>query len=321
MAGLVLFTAVALEAPPTELTGAELGASDVDQAAARSSATDERSGDNAAAQAPSSLVSLSESQIQAEGPAPAESEPSGARENDGPPYYSEDDVRALRARYGIASVDAKPPRTSKAKRVLRCLVADPICAFNVEINATSAYAYRARQGDVSGGSSTLAWNSGRAQYDLWINFGVGNQIIGRKKYTTVTFGPKGGIITSDSSDMWGNVGFAMRAWLGRGSWAPTVELSSALTFRIRGERAGEVRPYRSPPGVTADLGLGVGGWGAIIFGGQFDPPLAQEDVPEQVRISSAGMFFVGFRGNIVWGVPAGAAIGTQAAVSRSVNAP
>jgi hypothetical protein len=33
------------------------------------------------------------------------------------------------------------------------------------------------------------------------------------------------------------------------------------------------------------------------------------------------MFFVGFRGNVLWGVPAAAAVGTHAAVQRSVHAP
>ncbi|MGB1278083.1 MAG: hypothetical protein ACPG77_20220, partial [Nannocystaceae bacterium] len=76
-----------------------------------------------------------------------------------------------------------------------------------------------------------------------------------------------------------------------------------------------------PVGITADVGLGIGGFGALIIGGQINPALAREDIPEPVRVSSSGMFFVGFRGNILWGAPAALAVTTHAVTQRSVVAP
>src|SRR5690606_33284304 len=102
----------------------------------------------------------------------------------------------------------------------------------------------------------------------------------------------------------------------------------ALTFALTGTGAcpdgsgGEcVVSRRSPVGVHADIGFGLGGFGAIVVGGQYDSPLAREDLPEQFRISSSGMFYVGFRGNIIWGGPAAAAFGTQVATTRLVEQP
>jgi hypothetical protein len=50
---------------------------------------------------------------------------------------------------------------------------------------------------------------------------------------------------------------------------------------------------------------------ALVIGGQYDSPLAREDVSERFRTSAAGMFFVGLRGNILWGGPAAAAVLTH----------
>ena len=150
-------------------------------------------------------------------------------------------------------------------------------------------------------------------------------VVGQRRYTRITLGPKGGVAVSDSDDLWGNVGLAMRAFLTRGSWAPTIELTTAMSFQLRGQKGPaedrNVGPVRSPVGLTADLGFGVGGLGSVIFGGQFDPPLAREDLPERVRVSTSGMFFVGFRGNILWGVPAASAVATHAVVQRTVTSP
>ena len=121
---------------------------------------------------------------------------------------------------------------------------------------------------------------------------------------------------------------AFRYWMGRGRWAPTIEFSSALTFKI-GERelkdAGlgdpEWKMTRGPLGFTADVGFGLGGFGAIVLGGQYDSPLAREEIPDQYRTSAGGAFFVGFRGNILWGGPAAAAVATHAITQRRVQAP
>ena len=74
-------------------------------------------------------------------------------------------------------------------------------------------------------------------------------------------------------------------------------------------------------GFTADIGVGLGGFGAIVLGGQFDSPLAREDVPEVARTPAAGVFYIGFRGNILWGAPAALGVATHAGALRAVNAP
>jgi len=73
-------------------------------------------------------------------------------------------------------------------------------------------------------------------------------------------------------------------------------------------------------GFQADVGFGLGGFGAIVVGGQYDSPLAREDVPEEYRVYSSGMFYVGFRGNILWGGPAVAAVAAHAS-TRAVQRP
>ena len=232
--------------------------------------------------------------------------------NEAPPFYSDADMVALRERYDLAPLPTEPPRKAR----WRCLVADPTCTFNVEVNATSAYAYRVQQGSpVSDAISR--WHSGRSQYDVWVNLPGLVETHGKYRYTRLSLGPKGGVIVSDSKTLWGNAGLAMRYWFGRGRWAPTLELSSALTFRLTTENMdGVIATRRSPVGVTADVGFGLGGFGALIIGGQYDSPLAREDVSEVARVYPAGMFFVGFRGNIVWGAPALAAVGTTALSQR-----
>jgi len=248
----------------------------------------------------------------------------GAVERSGPPYADEADDAELRARYEITESD---PANREPVR-WRCLVADPTCGTNIEVNATSAFARRVQQGDVSDGS-VRSWNSGRAQYDLWVNLPVLTESRRRVRFTKMTFGPKGGLIFSDTGDFWGNLGVAARYWLGRGRFAPTIEFSSALAFKLgsrptRGLLPNEEPQFvsqRGPVGFTADVGVGIGGFGAIVFGGQYDSPLAREDIPEQYRVSSSGMFFVGFRGNILWGAPAAAAVVTHGLTQRLAERP
>jgi len=93
-------------------------------------------------------------------------------------------------------------------------------------------------------------------------------------------------------------------------------------FKVAGtNRNGNFDSARGPLGFTADVGFGFGGFGSLVVGGQFDSPLAREDVPDVERIPVSGMFYIGFRGNILWGLPAAAAIGTHAATSRLIKAP
>ena len=53
-----------------------------------------------------------------------------------------------------------------------------------------------------------------------------------------------------------------------------------------------------------------------MFGGQYDSPLARQDIPGEYRTSAAGMLYFGFRGNILWGAPAGAALATHGLTQR-----
>ncbi len=246
-------------------------------------------------------------------------EPSATAES-GPPFYSKSDLETLRGRHGL-----DPAAPSERKARWRCLVADPTCSFNVEINATSAYAFRFHQGSPAS-DQLYRWSSGRSQFDLWVNLPGVIESHGLRRFTRLSLGPKGGVIVSDSKSIWGNAGLAMRYWFGRGRFSPTIELSSALTYRLTtvdstdSSTAGQIISQRSPLGVTADIGVGLGGFGALIIGGQVDSPLAREDITETARIYPSGMFFVGFRGNIIWGAPAAAAIGTTA-LTQQVTAP
>ena len=238
----------------------------------------------------------------------------------GPPYYTEAEMQALRKRYGL---EADPPKTERKAR-WRCLIADPTCGLVVEVQASSGYAYRVRQGDVSSPGDIYRWSSARVQYDVWVSIPTLTETRGAMKYTRVSLGPKGGIIASDGKDVWGNVGFAGRYWFKRTRWSPTIEFSSGLAFKVAGidkQMMNRFDNVRSPIGFVAEVGVGLGGFGAIVIGGQFDSPLAREDVPEKARTSAAGMFFLGFRGNILWGAPAALGVATHAAALRGVQAP
>jgi hypothetical protein len=247
----------------------------------------------------------------------------GGSGRQGPPFYSQSDEAELRERHGIEVDASEGARQAK----WRCLIADPTCGISFEANATSAYAYRMRQGDVRE-AGAQGWHSARVQYDLWLNLPVLVETSGNNRFTRISMGPKGGVAFSDSGDLWGNLGIASRYWLGRGRWAPTIEFTTALTFRMGGrstrpqyDASGQLiepkfRMTRGPAGISADIGFGFGGFGAIIVGGQYDSPFAREDVPEVYRTPAAGMFFVGFRGNILWGGPAGAAVLTHVLAQR-----
>ncbi|WP_181198161.1 hypothetical protein, partial [Enhygromyxa salina] len=232
----------------------------------------------------------------------------------GPPYYTEDDIDQLRARYEIAP----DPRVEPRKPKWRCLIPDPSCGFGVELVATTAYAYRARQGNISVDGAFFDWNSARVAYDLWLNFPAHVQTVGTYKFTRLTLGPKLAVVASDNQDLWGNMGLALRYWFGTGKWSPALEFTSALSFKLVAEDNGATTTQRSPVGITADIGVNIGGWGAIILGGQYDSPLAREELPEKFRVSAGGQVFVGFRGNILWGVPAAAAVGTHIAIQRAL---
>jgi hypothetical protein len=257
---------------------------------------------------PSSLSQASAAELEAARQARPAAEPGPA----GPPYYTQAEVDQLRARYALPP----EPRVEPRKPKWRCLIPDPMCGFGVELTATTAFAWRFRQGNISESGVYFDWYSARVSYDLWINFPAHTQTVGTHKFTRLTLGPKVAVVAGDNQDLWGNFGVALRYWFGTGKWSPALEFSSALSFKLIGEKAGVTLPQRSPVGITADIGINIGGWGAIILGGQYDSPLAREDLPEKFRVSAGGQVFVGFRGNILWGAPAAAAVGTHVAMQR-----
>lgn len=243
---------------------------------------------------------------------------SAGNAQDKAPYYTAQDLDALRKRHGLAPAPA--PETRKVR--WHCLIGDPLCGFNVEVQAMGAFAARLRQGDVRE-KSAHKWSSGRAQYDVWFNFPVLVETRGKTRYTRMTLGPKAGAIFSDTGDTWGNIGLVGRYWLGRGRFAPAIEFSSAMAFKLArrstkdlGGAEPKYEMQRGPVGVTGDIGLSIGGFAALVVGGQYDSPLAREDVPESFRTQAAGMFFVGLRGNILWGAPAAAAVLTHGMTQR-----
>jgi hypothetical protein len=255
-----------------------------------------------------------------EPPAAGEGELLVAAERSGPPYYTEEDLAQLRARHGVEA--ASPPPRQAAR--WRCLIADPTCRHTFEVQAMGGYALRARQADVTTGAVDR-WHSARAQYDFWLGLPALVETVGKSRYTRMSMGPKGGVAFSDTGDVWGNLGINARYWLGRGRWAPSIEITSALAFKLgtREGRDGQVVPFhmqRGPVGFQADVGFGLGGFGSIVVGGQYDSPLAREDIPEEYRVVSSGMFYVGFRGNILWGGPAAAAVAAHAS-TRAVQRP
>jgi hypothetical protein len=246
-----------------------------------------------------------------------------AVERSGPPFYDEADLAEVRKRHEVTT-DFPPPREPAR---WRCLIADPTCRVTVEVVAMGAYAMRFRQGDVRE-KKVQRWSTGRAQYDVWVDLPALVEPVGKAKYVRMSLGPKGGVIFSDTGDLWGNLGVAGRYWFGTGRWAPALEFTSALSFKLGGRPTtglGGDKPkfemQRGPVGFTADVGFGLGGFGAIVLGGQYDSPLAREEVPERFRISAAGMFFIGFRGNILWGGPAAAAVVTHGVTQRVVEQP
>ncbi len=275
--------------------------------------------------APGEAPEAAPAEVTEAAPAEAEAADEGelhvATERSGPPYYTEADLAELRTRHGLDPASPPPPQPAR----WRCLIADPTCRHVIEVQAMGGYALRARQGDVSLGTVDR-WSSARAQYDLWVSLPALAETEGKNRYTRMSLGPKGGVILSDTGDLWGNLGIAARYWLGRGRWAPSIEITSALSFKMAtreamGDAAAErFRMQRGPVGFQADVGFGLGGFGAIVVGGQYDSPLAREDVPEELRVVSSGMFYVGFRGNILWGGPAVAAVAAHAS-TRAVQRP
>ncbi len=78
---------------------------------------------------------------------------------------------------------------------------------------------------------------------------------------------------------------------------------------------------RSPIGFVADIGTGLGGFGAIVLGGR---PTAAARRARTCRrrcaMQAGGMFYISFRGNILWGAPAAVRRG-HAHATRGVSAP
>ena len=102
-------------------------------------------------------------------------------------------------------------------------------------------------------------------------------------------------------------------------WPNTDETGELWLRGTRGEFGGG--PQRSPLGLTGDVGVGVGGWGALIVGGQINTALSRSELPDEIRISTSGSFFVGFRGNIAWGLPAAASVATHGLTQRYGQSP
>jgi hypothetical protein len=235
------------------------------------------------------------------------------------PYYDPADIDALRKRHGLKPM----PKPDARKVKWRCFIADPLCGFNVEVQAMGAVAGRFKQGDVRT-ASARKWASGRAQYDVWVNIPVLTENSGRTRYTRMTLGPKAGAMFSDTGDTWGNLGMVARYWFGRGRFAPMIEFTSALAFKIARRQTVDLPPgekphyemQRGPVGITGDIAFGFGGFGALVFGGQYDSPLARQDIPGEYRTAAAGMLYFGFRGNILWGAPAAAALATHGLTQR-----
>ena len=307
----------ALAAEPTAEAGAEAAEAGAEAAEAGAEAADTAASPaESAAQDPEPAATSPSETAPVSDPGTVEPPTEGPRapdpEEQGPPYYSEDDIDALRARYEIP----EDPRVEPRKPKWRCLIPDPMCGFGVELSATSAYVYRTRQGNISIDGSFFEWNSARVAYDLWFNFPAHTQTIGTYKFTRLTLGPKLSVVASDNEDLWANMGIALRYWFGVGKWSPALEFTSALSFKLAGQNDGLIETERSPVGLSADIGLNIGGWGALIVGGQYDSPLAREEIPEKFRVSAAGQLFVGFRGNILWGAPAAASVATHIALQR-----
>lgn len=335
--GALLATGLLATAPAAEATTEALAPPDTAEAPPEPVAPDASLEPGSLEPSSEVITAAAEPEATAEPEAAAEPEPAAepeaadaghetlhrAVERSGPPYYSEADQAELRERHGIKETEDTPREPVR----WRCLIADPTCGTSFEVNALSAYGRRFQQGNVSTGD-VRRWNTGRAQYDLWVNIPVFSETRRRTKFTRMTLGPKGGLVFSDTGDFWGNFGIAARYWLGRGRFAPSIEFSSALAFKLGGRPTngllgGEPKfvSQRGPVGFVADVGVGIGGFGAIVVGGQYDSPLAREDVPEQFRVAAGGMFYVGFRGNILWGAPAAAAIATHGITQRTAERP
>lgn len=232
------------------------------------------------------------------------------------PPYTPAELDAVRAKHGLPPMPSEAPRRAR----WRCLIADPTCGTTIEVTATSAYVRRFAQVSSSGGN-TRSWNSGRADYSVtWLTPAL-SKTVGRQQFNLVSMGATGGVIVAEDYELWGKMGFASRFWLGRGAWSPALEFQSGLSFLLRTRANSEEGPSagRSPVGFHADVGLNIGGWGAVVLGGQYETPLARNDVPAALRTRPGGALFIGFRGNLLWGAPVAAAITTQALTQRLVE--
>jgi hypothetical protein len=131
------------------------------------------------------------------------------------------------------------------------------------------------------------------------------------------------VIASDSRDLWGNLGLAGRYWFGRKAFAPSIEFSAALAFKIAGRnRLTDAQPVRQrprPDGLHRRHRLRH----RRLRSDRRRRPVRRRPVacPSTSRTSAAGMFFLGFRGNILWGAPAALAVGTHADRPPRITAP
>jgi len=197
-----------------------------------------------------------------------------------------------------------------------CWIPDPTCRRSIEVNATTAYAMRFVQIGSKKELATRIRHTALIAYEASLLFTSNTQALHRYKYSVFSLGPMGGIAASDAHDLWGSFGVVGRYWLGRGEWSPAIELHGLLNFKLRGSRGTNIIAQRSPIGFRGDLGINIGGWGAMIVGGEYQVPLITDGLPEGHHISAGGMFYAGFRGNILWGLPAATAVATHVLVNR-----
>jgi hypothetical protein len=143
---------------------------------------------------------------------------------------------------------------------------------------------------------------------------------GKYRYTRLSLGPKGGVIASDSKDIWGNVGIAGRYWFGRKAFAPSLEFTSALVFKVAGRNrltaTSTTSAARSASPPTSASASAASARSSSAASSTARSPARTSPTSEA---PAAGMFYLGFRGNILWGAPAALAVGTHAATTASIT--
>jgi hypothetical protein len=239
--------------------------------------------------------------------------PAPTVEKPGPPFYTDADMQALRTRYGL---EADPP-TGRAPAGVPLLDRRPDLRLRRRAQRHQRLRLPPAPGQRRHPNDVNRWNSARVQYDIWLSIPTMVETRGKYRYTRLSLGPKGGVIASDSKDIWGNVGLAGRYWFGRKAFAPSIEFTSALAFKVAGRNRltdPQLRQRPRPARLHRRRRLRH----RRLRSDRRRRPVRQPAQPvDEQDDSAAGMFFLGFRGNILWGAPAGAAVGTHAATTAA----